>query len=108
MGHVRQREIWGGEGAALGGSWAAAGLLGWAESRAGMRGERNWEERRETRPSGQIPGKGLLLFFYFKVFSKQFSNPFENILTFPKITQYNENKCSNMNAQQVTKSYDKF
>ena len=59
----------------LGGSWAAAGLLGWAESGAGMRGERKWEERRETRPSGQIPGKGLLLsffyiFFYFQTIIK--------------------------------------
>ena len=32
--------IWEGEGAALGGSWAVAGLLGWAESGAEVRGER--------------------------------------------------------------------
>jgi hypothetical protein len=71
----------------LGGSWAAAGLLGWAESGAGMRGERKWEDRRETRPSGQIPGKGLLLSFFFIYIlfffiSKPLSNQFETILNF--------------------------
>jgi hypothetical protein len=41
----------------------------------------------------------FIFFFLFQSLFKAASNQFENIFTLLKITQYNENKCSKMNAQ---------
>jgi hypothetical protein len=92
--------------------------LGWGERMGRLR---VWAGGERERGRGALllglPGRNrreekdlflLLFFFLLKPFQNNSKDQFENILTFPKITQHKENKCSNMNAQQVATPYDKF
>ena len=75
-----------------------AWLANWAEVRGTLLGQdqKGGEEELGLRPEQRGEFSSFLFFSFFfisKSFLKQFRNHFKNILTLPKFTQYNENKC---------------